>query len=116
MTNKNDLLERQQNAKAAKSNMIEAYKSSIKENADRLYELQKERAKVGAARLVRHSLRDERKRVSKSMAASQAIELKEAAKLAEASRIAEVKKQENEAMIGRIVSDHMLRRSSRNKN
>lgn len=119
MFGKNDLTDRQANAKAAKASMIDQHRAAAKADAPRLAELQKQRAEVAAARQARHAIRDERKRAEKAYAASQTEKALSAAREAEALRAAETAAgaavEAHAAMINRIVSDHADRKAARDE-
>jgi hypothetical protein len=119
MFGKNDLTDRQANAKAARASMIEAQLAAAKADAPRLAEMQKQRAEIASARDARHAERDERKRAEKARLASQTEKALAAAREAQALRDAEAAagaaQEAHSAMINRIVSDHADRKAARDE-
>lgn len=117
MFKKNDLADRQANAKTARAQLLLSHKTAVDAAAPGRADLLKQRAELAEARKERHALRDERKRTERAYLATQtekALALaQERASAQAAADAALAHEAAQSAMIKAIILDHADRKSAR---
>lgn len=117
MFKKNDLLDRQANARASRDQLLEAHRVAVAAAAPGQADLLRQRAEVAAARRDRQALRDERKRAERAYLASQTDkalrEAREAAAAKATADAAEAVKEAHSSMLRAIVTSHADRKAAR---
>ncbi|MFC0281521.1 DUF6481 family protein [Falsigemmobacter intermedius] len=117
MFKNDDFSVRQANAKASRTQLLQAHRAAALAAAPAQAEVMRERVQLAEARKARHEIRDERRRVEKAHMASQTEKALRAAHEAAVALAAEEAalslKEAQAAMIKAIVTDHAERKSAR---